>query len=165
MHPAPPKTKIKRVIRTGIKPEKASSGYFGMKIHVGADVNSGAVHTMTTTAANVADITELPKLLRKKDRVILADAGYTSDEYLRGARHLGIRWCVNDKRKAGKNLSASQNKRNRKQSSVRARVELVFRMIKQQFGLQKSAIGGWRKIHHGLTCWWVWLTCICSGGS
>jgi len=36
---------------------------------------------------------------------------------------MGIRWCVNDKRKKGHNLSNSQRKRNRKQSSVRARVE------------------------------------------
>jgi IS5 family transposase len=36
-----------------------------------------------TTAANVADITELPKLLRKEDRIIFADAGYTTDEYRR----------------------------------------------------------------------------------
>jgi len=77
-----------------------------MKIHICADVNSGAVHTVTTTAANVADITELPKLLRKTDRVIFADAGYTSDEYRRGARHPGMRWCVNDKRKQSSSVSA-----------------------------------------------------------
>ena len=96
---------------------------------------------MTTTAANVADITELPKLLRANDRVIFADAGYTSDDY----RHLGIRWCVNDKRKPGKKLSASLKKRNRKQSSVRARVEHVFRVIKQQFSFHKTRYRGLAK--------------------
>ncbi len=75
---------------------KGNQWYFGMKVHVGADVNSGAVHSVTTTAANVADIIELPNLLRDSDRVIFADAGYTSDEYKQGARYLGIRWCVND---------------------------------------------------------------------
>jgi IS5 family transposase len=124
---------------------KGQQWYFGMKIHIGADVNSGAVHTVTTTAAHVADITELPKLLRADDRVIFADAGYTSDDYRRGARHLGLRWCVNDKRKPGKNLSASQKKRNRKQSSIRARVEHVFRVIKQQFGFQKTRYRGLEK--------------------
>jgi IS5 family transposase len=54
---------------------KGQQWYFGMKIHIGADVNSGAVHTVTTTAANVADINELPKLLREGDQVIFADAG------------------------------------------------------------------------------------------
>ena len=60
-----------------------------MKIHVGADVDSGAVHTVEVTAANEADINLLPKLLRPEDEVIFADAGYTSDEYKRGSRKLG----------------------------------------------------------------------------
>jgi IS5 family transposase len=50
---------------------KGNQWYFGMKMHLGADVNSGAVHSVTTTAANVADITELPKCLREDDQVIL----------------------------------------------------------------------------------------------
>lgn len=124
---------------------KGNQWYFGMKVHVGADVNSGAVHSVTTTAANVADITELPNLLRDSDRVIFADAGYTSDDYKRGARYMGIRWCVNDKRKPGRNLSSRQRKRNRKQSSVRARVEHVFRVMKRQFGFTKTRYRGLEK--------------------
>jgi IS5 family transposase len=124
---------------------KGNQWYFGMKIHVGADVNSGAVHSVTTTAANVADITELPNLIRDEDQVIFADAGYTSDSYRRGARHMGIRWCVNDKRKKHKKLSGTQRKRNRKQSTVRARVEHVFRVIKKQFGFEKVRYKGLEK--------------------
>lgn len=124
---------------------KGKQWYFGMKIHVGADVDSGAVHSVTTTAANVADITELPKLLRKDDQVIFADAGYSSDTYRRGSRHMGLLWYVNDKRKGSHNLSSSQRKRNRKQSSVRARVEHVFRVIKRQFGFQKTRYRGLEK--------------------
>jgi len=125
--------------------KKGNQWYFGMKIHVGADVNSGAVHTVTTTSANVADITELPKLLREQDAVVFADAGYTSDSYKRGAKEVGLRWCVNDKRKPKHNLSASQKRRNRKQSAIRARVEHVFRVIKQQFGFQKTRYRGLEK--------------------
>ncbi|MDE2388327.1 MAG: transposase [Betaproteobacteria bacterium] len=66
------------------------------------------------------------------------DAGYASDEYERGSRQLGMRWCVQDKRKPGQNLSGSQKKRNRKYSSIRARVEYVFRVIKRQFGFTKT---------------------------
>lgn len=124
---------------------KGKQWYFGMKIHVGADVDSGAVHSVTTTAANVADITELPNLLRDDDQVIFADAGYSSDEYRRGSRHMGLLWYVNDKRKGSRNLSSSQRKRNRKQSSVRARVEHVFRVIKRQFGFQKTRYRGLEK--------------------
>ena len=51
---------------------KNNQYYFGMKIHVGTDVNSNAIHSATITPAN---ITELPKLLRERDRVVFADAG------------------------------------------------------------------------------------------
>lgn len=114
--------------------KKGNQWYFRMKIHVGADVDSGAVHSVEVTAANEADITLLPKLLRTEDEAIFADAGYTSDEYKRGSRKLGLHWCVQDKRKQGQKLSSSQRKRNRKQSSIRARAEHVFRVI----SLEKS---------------------------
>jgi IS5 family transposase len=125
--------------------KKGNQWYFGMKIHVGADVNSGAVHSVTVTPANTADIAELPNLLREDDQVIFGDAGYTSDDYKKGSRYLGLRWCVNDKRKPGKNLSSSQRKRNRQYSSVRARVEHIFRIIKCQFGFRKTRYRGLEK--------------------
>ena len=125
--------------------KKGNQWYFGMKIHVGADVDSGAVHSVEVTAANEADITMLPKLLRPEDEVIFADAGYNSDEYKRGSRKLRLRWCVQDKRKPGRNLSSSQKKRNRKWSSIRARVEPVFRAIKRQFGFTKTRYRGLAK--------------------
>ena len=125
--------------------KKGKQWYFGMKMHIGADVDSGAVHSVAITAANEADIKVLPKLLREQDEVIFGDAGYTSEEYKRGPRKLGIRWCVQDKRKPGQNLSASQKKRNRKHSSIRARVEHVFRVIKRQFGFTMTRYRGLMK--------------------
>ncbi|TLS77545.1 transposase [Mariprofundus erugo] len=90
------------------------------------------------TPANRADIDELPKLLRAEDEVVFADAGYTREEYKRGSRHMGIHWCVQDRRGSGKQLSGRQRKR----SSVRARVEHIFRVIKRQFGFDKTRYRG-----------------------
>ncbi|MGH8555895.1 MAG: IS5 family transposase [Methylococcales bacterium] len=139
-----------RMPKVSVHPEmhptkKGNQWYFGMKIHVGADVDSGAVHSVTVTAANTADIQELPHLLRTEDQVIFGDAGYASDEYKRGSRELGLHWEVQDKAKPGKRLSASQKKRNRKRSRVRARVEHVFRVIKRQFGYVKTRYKGLKK--------------------
>ena len=50
---------------------KRKQWYFGMKIHVGADVNSGLVHTVSVTPANVPDNSQLPDLLREDDRAVL----------------------------------------------------------------------------------------------
>ena len=81
---------------------KGGQYYFGIKIHVGADVNSGAVHSVAVTAANEADISPLPGLLREDDEAVFGDAGYASDTYKRGARQLGMSWCVNDLPAAGR---------------------------------------------------------------
>ena len=102
-------------------------------------------HSVAVTAANEADIDVLPQLLRAEDEVIFGDAGYSSDEYKRGSRQLGIRWCVQDKRKPGHNLSMRQKQRNRKHSSIRARVEHVFRVIKRQFGYTRTRYRGLMK--------------------
>jgi len=133
--------------------QKGNQWYFGMKIHIGADVNSGAVHSVTVTPANTADITELPKLLRGDDQAVFADAGYTSDEYKRGARHLGIRWCVNDKRKPNKNLSSKQKKRNRKQSSVLERGSNTFSASSNASSASvRPVTGAWRRTHRRSIC-------------
>lgn len=124
---------------------KNNQYYFGMKIHIGSDVNSNAIHSATVTSANIADISEMPELLREEDEVVFGDAGYTSDSYKRGARSLGMTWKVNDKRKPKKNLSATQKKRNRKNSSIRARVEHCFRVLKCQFGYKKVRYKGLNK--------------------
>ena len=122
-----------------------------MKIHIGSDVNSNVIHSATVTSANVADIDEMPNLLREEDEVVFGDAGYTSDSYKRGARGLGITWKVNEKRlpshtkKKRINLSNQQKKNNRKNSSIRARVEHCFRVIKCQFGYRKTRYKGLEK--------------------
>ena len=54
---------------------KGGQYYFGMKAPIGADVNSGAA----VTAANEADIGQLPNLLRVDDAAVFGDAGYASD--------------------------------------------------------------------------------------
>lgn len=47
-----------------------------MKAHIGVDLESGLVHTVTTTPANVADVTETENLLHGKEQSVRADAGY-----------------------------------------------------------------------------------------
>jgi len=124
---------------------KNNQFFFGMKIHIGTDVNSNVIHSATVTSANKADIDELPQLLRESDQVIFADAGYTSDTYKRGSRELGLSWKVNDKRKVKKNMSSTQRKQNTKNSRIRARIEHCFRVIKCQFGYKKARYKGLEK--------------------
>ena len=128
--------------------QEGNQWYFG-KIHIGDDLDSGVVDSVSVTAANRADIGELPNLLRANDQVVFGDAGYASDQYKRGARALGMVWRVQDKAKPkgslGAALSGSQKKRNRRNSGIRARVEHLFRIIKRQFGYTKVCYRGLAK--------------------
>lgn len=55
--------------------KKGNQWYFGMKVHVGADVDSGLVHTVSVTSANVSHVSQLPNLLREDDRAVFGDRG------------------------------------------------------------------------------------------
>ena len=47
-----------------------------MKAHIGVDAESGYVHTITGMPANVHDVTEAHKLVRKDDMEVYGDSGY-----------------------------------------------------------------------------------------
>jgi len=51
-----------------------------MKAHIGADAESGLVHHVHGTAANVADVTQVTELLHGEENAVYADAGYTGIE-------------------------------------------------------------------------------------
>lgn len=133
--------------------KKGNEWRFGMKCHVGVDAHSGLVHTMTVTAANEHDITQAANLIREDDEVVYGDSGYLGiskrpeimeDEHLSGIDYrinrrpssfahvvsIGIDW--------EKNIEYLK-------SSVRCKVEHVFRIIKCQFGYRKTVYRGLRK--------------------
>ena len=50
--------------------------HFGMNAHIGADADSGLVHSVVGTAANVNDVTQASALLHGEETDVFADAGY-----------------------------------------------------------------------------------------
>lgn len=114
--------------------KKGKQWYFGMKIHVGADVNSGLAHTVSVTAANASDVSQLPSLLREDDRAVFGDKGYVNNDLKRAARKAGVFWGVALKSSSTYKLTAANKRFNHTMSSIRARVEHLFRVIKRQFG-------------------------------
>ena len=122
--------------------KKGNQWYFGMKIHVGADVNSGLVHTVSVTPANASDISQLPELVREDDRAVFGDKGYVNNQLKRLARKAGLFWGVSLKASKAHPLTEANKRFNHKMSSIRARVEHVFRVIKRQFGYTKVRYKG-----------------------
>lgn len=55
---------------------KGNQWYYGMKVHIGVDKDSGLIHSVVTTAANVHDLTPAAELLHGDEEVVYADAGY-----------------------------------------------------------------------------------------
>ena len=52
----------------------------GMKAHIGVDAESGLVHSVIGTAANVHDVTQASALLHGEERMAFGDAGYQGVE-------------------------------------------------------------------------------------
>lgn len=61
--------------------KKGNQWFFGLKAHIGVDRHSGLVHTVVTTAANVADVTQTHALLHGKEKTVFADAGYDAPRF------------------------------------------------------------------------------------
>src|SRR5574343_1960671 len=72
---------------------KGKQWYFGMKAHVGVDAESGLVHTVVCTSANVNDLVVANSLLHGEESVVFADAGYQGAAKRPGARK-GVRWQI-----------------------------------------------------------------------
>jgi len=56
--------------------KKSNHWYYGMKVHIGVDKESGLIHSVVTTAANVDDLTPAAELLHGEEKVVYADAEY-----------------------------------------------------------------------------------------
>ena len=128
--------------------KKGNQYYLGMKAHIGVDVDSGLVHSVVGTAAKVADITQVDKLLHGDENVVCTDAGYTGVE--KRPEHEGrkVIWQVAARRSTYKKLDKrsalykAKRKIEKTKAQVRAKVEHPFRVIKRQFGYVKTRFRG-----------------------
>lgn len=133
--------------------KKGNEWRFGMKCHIGVDAGSGLVHTITVTAANTHDITETAKLLREDDEVVYGDSGYPGiqkrPEIRQNAHFSSIDFRINHRPsslpKVSDNAIDWERYIENRKSSVRCKVEHVFRIIKCQFGYRKVAYRGLKK--------------------
>ena len=143
--PSSTKNQDKKRDREMSSTKKGNNYHFGMKVHTGVDSQSGLVHTVKVTTASVHDKQEMAGLLHGKEKAVFGDKGYFSDQDKRSARKTGLYWGVLDKAKSKKRLSHKQKRRNRKLSSIRAKVEHPFRVVKRQFGYVKVRYRGLTK--------------------
>ncbi|NJO12891.1 MAG: IS5 family transposase [Gammaproteobacteria bacterium] len=143
---APPSTKNAAKARD---PEmhqtrKGKQWHFGMKAHVGTD-KRGIVHSLVTTDAKAADITQLPKLLHGQEKEVFGDQAYWSEFHRQCAQVTGIRYRMNRRGNRSKPLTEHQKFINRLRSKARARGEHAFHVVKRLWGFAKVRYRGLAK--------------------
>ena len=124
---------------------KGKQWYFGMKMHTGTDADSGLVHTICATPANVADINVLGELLHGGEETLHGDSAYHSKDLQEQAEASGIAFNVNRKGSKHKALTLDQRRQNRRWSKVRATVEHPYLVVKQLWGHSKVRYRGLAK--------------------
>jgi IS5 family transposase len=148
---APPSTKNKSKSRD---PEmhqtrKGNQWHFGMKAHIGVDVASGVVHTVTGTAANEADINQTASLLHGQEEDVFADAGYTGADKRPEHEDRDVCWNIAIKRSIikalPKGLRDLAEPVERALAQVRAVVEHPFHIVKNLFRHKKLRYRGLAK--------------------
>ena len=140
--------------------KKGNQYYFGMKAHIGADAESGLVHTVIGTAANVHDVTQGNALLHGDETEVFGDAGYQGAGKRPDAAD--VQWQVAmrpSKRRAldpTRTSHAPVDQIERIKASIRAKVEHPFRVIKRQFGFVKVRYRGLKanaRLSTRSSCW------------
>ncbi len=124
---------------------KGKQWYFGMKVHTGVDTDSGLVHTVRATPANVADVNVLGELLHGGEESLHGDSAYHSKELKAHAEAAGIEFNVNQRGTRSRPLTKAQRLRNRRLSRVRATVEHPFLVVKRLWGHVKVRYRGIKK--------------------
>ena len=127
--------------------KKGRQYHFGMKLHIGVDADSGLVHSMATTSANVHDVTQAHRVLHGEERAVWGDAGYIGVDKREENRGVKAGWYVA--------MSAGQRRKlepgsagaiaEKVKSSIRARVEHPFWDVKGIFGYAKVRYRGLAK--------------------
>ena len=126
--------------------KKGNNWHFGMKAHIGVDADSGLVHTVIGTSANVNDLNVAGALLHGEEHAAFGDAGYQGVHKREEAQ--GPDWHVAMRRGKRKKLNpfmprdAIVEQIEQLKASVRAKVEHPFRVIKRQFGFVKVRYRG-----------------------
>ncbi|MCM1364175.1 MAG: IS5 family transposase [Faecalibacterium sp.] len=134
--------------------KKGNQWHFGYKAHIGVDKDTGLIHTVKVTSANEHDVTITSQLLHGEEDDVYGDSGYIGadkrkEAILRKKSGKKIKYKINRKPSQIKKLSPSgqyyAKKAEHKKSSVRAKVEHVFAVVKRQLGYRRIRCRGLKK--------------------
>ncbi len=146
---APPSTKNRDHSRDPEmhQSKKGNEWHFGMKVHIGADSQTGLVHSASVTAGHVHDSQELPNLLHGRETRLYGDSAYRGEKQRERLTQIAPRAkdFTNKRAYRSRSLSDADRQTNRRKSSVRAKVEHPFLTLKHIWGFAKVRYRGLAK--------------------
>jgi len=130
--------------------KKGNQWHFGMKAHVGVDADSGLVHTVVGTAANVNDVTQAHHLLHGKETDVFGDAGYQGADKREENQGKQLSWHIAMRPGKRKVLPETpwgvvMDKLEQVKARIRAKGEHAFHVIKNLFRHRKTRYRGLEK--------------------
>ena len=124
---------------------KGQQWYFGMKLHIGVDAETGLAHSAVVTAANVHDKHPLPELLHGQETSVWGDSAYASQHDLIESKAPQASDLTNQRVRKNSLTPALDQQINRLKSQVRSRVEHMFAVVKRLWGFNKVRYRGLAK--------------------
>ncbi len=126
---------------------------FWMKAHVGVDADSGLIHSVVGTAANVSDVSKAHALLHGHEEQVFADADYTGVDKREEMAGKTVKWYVAAKRVK---IKAMQDGAlddlviafERTKAQIRSRVEHPFRSSRTCFTIARPDTSAWPRTRH-----------------
>ncbi len=97
---------------------KGQQWYFGMKMHIGVDSQTGLTHSAAVTAANVHDKHLLPDLLHGNEQRVYGDSAYASQKELIQSKAPQARDFTNQRVRKGGEIDEAERRRNRNKFKV-----------------------------------------------
>ena len=134
--------------------KKGNTWHFGYKAHIGVDRETGLVHHMKVTSANVHDVTVVTELLTGEEETVHGDSGYLGAEkrenaIKRNKEGKRIKYKINRRPSQSRHCStrskAQIKRREHEKSSIRSKVEHVFAVVKRLFQYRKTRYRGLQK--------------------
>ena len=124
---------------------KGRQWYFGMKLRIGVDSQSGLAHSAVVTAANVHDKHPLPDLLHGAEQRVYGNSAYSSQKALIAGKAPLAKDFTNQRVRRQGQVDEATRAKNRNKSRIRARVEHVFCVVKRLWGFGKVRYRGLAK--------------------
>ena len=113
-----------------------------MKAYIGVDSQTKLIHAVAATPANVHDSLCLPDLLHEEETRVWGDSAYQGQREVIREHAPKARDFTNRRYRYKAMVNEEERAKNKTKSSVRAKVEHPFLIIKRIFGFVKTRYKG-----------------------